>query len=50
MGDGFDVVFFYGPEITPESGDYNVLPKYTEIAELTDVRGFKIKIEYFLES
>ena len=50
VGDGFDVVFFYGPEITPESGDYNVLPKYTEIAELTDVREFKIKIEYFLES
>ena len=49
VGNGFDVVFFYGPEITPESGDYNVLPKYTEIAQLTDVREFKIKIEYFLE-
>ena len=49
VGNGFDVVFFYGPETTPESGDYNVLPKYTEIAELTDVREFKIKIEYFLE-
>lgn len=49
VGNGFDVVFFYGPEITPESGDYNVLPKYTDIAQLTDVREFKIKIEYFLE-
>ena len=49
VGNGFDVVFFYGPETTPESGDYNVLPNYTEIAELTDVREFKIKIEYFLE-
>lgn len=49
VGNGYDVVFFYGPEITPESGDFNVLPKYTDIAELTDVREYKIKIEYFLE-
>ncbi|MBR1797296.1 MAG: RES family NAD+ phosphorylase [Clostridiales bacterium] len=49
VGDGFDVVFFYGPEITPESGDFNVLPKYTDIARLIDVREFKIKIEYYLE-
>ena len=49
VGNGFDVVFFYGPEMMPESGDYNVLPKYTDIAQLTDVREFKIKIEYFLE-
>lgn len=49
VGDGYDVVFFYGPDITPESGDYNVLPAYTDIAQLTDVREFKIKIEYFLE-
>lgn len=50
VGDGFDVVFFYGPDTTPESGDFNVLPKYTDIAELIDVREFKIKIEYFLET
>ncbi len=50
VGNGFDVVFFYGPDTTPESGDYNVLPKYTDIAELIDVREFKIKIEYFLET
>ncbi|MBQ7274615.1 MAG: RES family NAD+ phosphorylase [Clostridiales bacterium] len=49
VGNGFDVVFFYGPEMMPESGDYNVLPEYTDIAQLTDVREFKIKIEYFLE-
>ena len=50
VGNGFDVVFFYGPEITPESVEYNVLPQYTDIAELIDVREFKIKIEYYLES
>ena len=50
VGNGFDVVFFYGPDFTPENGEYNVLPKYTDIAELIDVREFKIKIEYFLES
>jgi len=49
VGNGFDVVFFYGPEIKAENADFNTLPSYTDIAKLVDVREFKIKIEYFLE-
>ncbi len=49
VGNGFDVVFFYGPEIEKENKDFNTIPDYTDIAKLTDVREFKIKIEYFLE-
>lgn len=49
VGNGYDVVFFYGPELEKENRKFNTIPYYTDIAKLIDVREFKIKIEYFLE-
>lgn len=64
VGNGYDVVLFYGPSdgkvefggddsvkagANSAAGGYNSIPCYTDIAKLSEVSEFKIKIEYVIE-